>query len=175
LISWESRILEGLRLAVSLGGELAIAEIVMQSATIIRPVFVEGGNSKQIGNINLIDELIGPADELRNKIEPVGVDGGHFIHIDRAGNAADEVIRMRIFAAEDRVDLDDLFLPGQGVDIVSHCDQIHLGRQLVGRMSPISVGKYAQAVGGKSLDLVLNTGKISRRIFVPLGERLGQI
>ena len=193
LISWESRaidgmdvrqvaienhaagILEGLRLAVALGGKFAVAEVVRQSAAPTGPVLVEGGNGQQVGNVDLVDELIGLADEARDQVEPLGVDGSHFVHVDGAGNSAHQIIRVRILAAEDGVDLDDFLLPLQRVEVVRNGDQVHLGRQLVGRMAPIAVGEDAQTAGGEGLDLVLHIGEIGGRVLVPLGEGPGKL
>ena len=144
----------------------------MQAAAPLGPVLVERGHGQQVGNIDLVDELIGLADETRNKIKPLGVDGGDFVDVDGARHAADQIVRVRILAAEDGVDLDDFFLPLERVEIVRHADQVDFGRQLVGRMAPIAVGEDAQAAGGKGLDLVLHLGEIGRRVLVPFGERL---
>ncbi len=53
-------------------------------------------------------------------------------------------------------------------------DQVHLGRQLVGRMAPVAVGKDAQATRGKFLDLLLHLGKVGRGVLVPLRKGTGQ-
>ncbi len=165
-----ARILECLRLAVTLRGKFAVAEVVGQAAAPTGPVLVERGNGQQVGNIDLVDELVGLADQTRDQVEPLGVDGGYFIHVDGAGNAAHQVIRMRVLAAEDGVDLDDFLLPVERVKIVRDGDQVHLGRQLVGRVAPVAVGEDAQAAGGEGLDLVLHLGEVGRRVLVPLGE-----
>ena len=140
----------------------------MQPAAVLGPVLVERGHRQQVGNIDLVDKLVGLVDQSRYQVEPLGVDRRHFIHIDGAGNSAHQVIRMRILAAEDRVNLDDFLLPLQGVKIVRHADQVHLGRQLVGRMPPVAVGEDAQPAGGKCLDLVLHFSEIGGRVLVPL-------
>ena len=151
-----ARVLERLHLAVALGGKLAVAHVVGQSAAILRPVFVERGHRKHIGDIHLVDKLIRLIDQLRNQIQSLGVDRRHFIHVDGAGNAADQVVRVRVLAAEHRVDLDDFLLPHQRVQVVSHGDKVHLRRQYIGRMPPVAVGKDTQPVGGEGLDLVLH-------------------
>ena len=147
----------------------------MQSAAVLGPVLVERGHGQQVGNVNLVDELVGLADELRNQVEPLGVDGRHFIHVDGAGNAADEVVGVRILAAEDRVDLDDLLLPFERVEVVRDGDQVDFRRQLVGRVTPVAVGEDAQTAGGEGLDLVLHLGEIRGRVLVPLREGLRQL
>ncbi len=109
------------------------------------------------------------------RFEPLHVDGRNFVDVDGARNAADKVVRVRILAAEDGMDLDDFFLPLQRIEIVSDCDQVHFRRQLVSRMAPIAVGEDAQTAGGKGLDLVLHFGEIRGVIFVPLRKRLRQL
>src|ERR1017187_4733026 len=170
-----ARVLERVRLAISLGGELAVAEVVAQASAVPRPVLVERGDREHIRDVDLVDELVCLIDEALDQIQPIGVDGGDFIHVDGTGNAADKVVRMRILATEDRVDLDDLLLPHQRVQIVGHGDQVDLRRQLVGRMPPIAVGEDAQPVGGERLDLVLHVREIRGRVLVPFGERLRQL
>ena len=60
--------------------------------------------------------------------------------IDRRGHAADEeVLQMRILAAEDRVDLDELALPVERFEIVRHSHEIRFRRQPVGGMAPVGV------------------------------------
>ena len=162
-----ARVFERLRLAVSLGGELAIAEVVLQAAAILRPVFVERSYSQQIGNINLVDELIRLGNQSRHQVQPLGIDGRHFIHIDRAGNSAHKIIRVRILATEHCVNLDNFLLPFQRVKVMRHTNQVHLGRQLVSRVAPIAVGKNAQPAGGECLDLVLHFSEIRCRVLVP--------
>ena len=51
---------------------------------------------------------------------------------------------MRVLAAEDRVDLDDLLLPLEGLEVVGHAEEVDLGRQLVGRVAPVAVGEDAE-------------------------------
>ena len=162
-------------MVVAVGRKFAVAEIVVQAAAVLGPVLVERGHGQQVGNVNLVDELVGLADEPRNQVEPLHVDGGNLVDVDGARNAADKVVRVRILAAEDGMDLDDFLLPLQRVEIVRHADQVHLGRQLVGRMAPVAVGEDAQTAGGKGLDLVLHFGEVGRRVLVPLRKRLRQL
>ena len=75
---------------------------------------------------------------------------------------------MRILAAEHGVNLDDFLLPLQRVQIMRDADQVHFRRKLVSRMSPIAVGKDAQAAGRERLDLVLHIGEVGRRVLVVL-------
>ena len=51
---------------------------------------------------------------------------------------------MRIFTAKDGVNLNHLFLPFQGLKVMSDPDQVHLFWQFVSRVAPITVGKDAK-------------------------------
>ena len=59
--------------------------------------------------------------------EAFGVDGVGFVEVDAARDAADEVIRVRVFAAEDGVDFYDFFLPFKGFEVVGDGDEVLLG------------------------------------------------
>ena len=65
-------------------------------------------------------------------------DRARSVDIDRAGHAADEPVRMRILAAEDRVDFDDLLLEIERLQIMRDRHQIGFRRQLIGRHGPNS-------------------------------------
>ena len=170
-----ARILEGGGIGVTLGWEFAVGEVVGETTAVACPLLIEGSDGEQVRNVDLVDEFVGLADETRDEIEALRVDGRNFIHVDGARHAADEVIRMRVLAAEDRVDLDDFLLPLKRVEVMSDGDEIDFRRQLVGRVSPVAVGEDAETAGGEGLDLVLHAGEICRRILVPLGEGLRQL
>ena len=55
-----------------------------------------------------------------------------------AGHAADQPVRMRILAAEDRLDLHDLLLEIERLEIMRDRHQIGFGRQLIGGFVPNS-------------------------------------
>ena len=162
------RVLERLGMAVAVGREFAVAKIVAQAAAVLGPVLVERGHGQQVGNVHLVDKLVGLADEPRHQVQPLPVDGRQLVDVDGARNAADKVVGMRVLAAEHGVDFDDFLLPLQSIEIVRDCNQVGFRRQLVGRMTPIAVGEDAHAAGGKGLDLVLDFGEIRGGVLVPL-------
>ena len=68
------------------------------------------------------------------------------MHVDRAGDAAHEVVRMRVLAAEDGVDLDDFLVEVEHFKVVRNGKEIDGRRQLHGRVAPVAVledGKLA--------------------------------
>jgi hypothetical protein len=71
----------------------------------------------------------------------IGADGTGAVQVDRTGHAAHQPVRVRVLAAEDGVDLDDLLLEVQRLQVVRHRHQVGFGRQLVGRVAPVAVAK----------------------------------
>ncbi len=57
--------------------------------------------------------------------------------------ATDDKVWMRILAAKDGMQFDNIALPRQCLKIVRYGHQICLGRQLVGRVTPVGVAKDA--------------------------------
>ncbi len=67
------------------------------------------------------------------------------VRIDRRRHAADEeALQVRVLAAEDRVQLDELALPVERLEVVRDRHQVRLGRQLVGGMAPVRVRERAE-------------------------------
>ena len=95
--------------------------------------------------------------------KPLGIDRIGFIEIDRTRRTADQIIRMRILASKDRVNPDDFLLPLESLQIMRHRHEIRLGRELVGRMSPVTIGKNPQLPAlHKFCQALLHIGKIAR-------------
>ena len=63
---------------------------------------------------------------------------------DRARHAADDKIRVRILAAENRMELGDLTLPRERVQVMRDRHEVRLGRQLVSRVTPVGVREDAE-------------------------------
>ena len=69
---------------------------------------------------------------------------------------------MRVLAAEDGVDLHDLFLKIQRLKIVGRRHQVRLGRQKIGRIVPVAILEKAKlATFDKLLQAVLHVAEIS--------------
>jgi len=58
---------------------------------------------------------------------------------------------------------------------VSDGYKVYFRRQLVGRVAPVAIGKDAQTTGCELLDLVLDIGKVPRRVFIIRREGLRQL
>src|SRR5664280_372769 len=160
--------LEVLRLVVAASGQVAIGEIVLQAAANRRPIFVEARDGHQIGQIYLFDKRNGAGNQAADLIETFGVNGIYFVGIDRAGRSSDQVIGMRVLAAEDGMYLDDFPLPFQRFQVMRHRQQVHLWGQLVGWISPVAVGKDAQLARlHEPLQPLLHRSKVPRRTLWP--------
>ena len=82
---------------------------------------------------------------------------------------------MGVLAAEDGMDLDDVFLEVESLNIVGHQHEVGLGRELVAGMPPIAVLEDAELTGGDDADqLFLYGGEIARRGLRPRGKALGK-
>ena len=67
------------------------------------------------------------------------------VWIDRDRHAADqEGLGMRVFGAENGVNLDDILLPFEGFKVMGNGHQVRFRRQLVGAVSPVSVLEGAE-------------------------------
>ena len=108
-------------------------------STDLAPVFVESGHRQNVGDVDVVDEVHGLLPEVLELGNAVGgeVRGtGHAAHY--------QALDVRILAAENGMQARGAGLLPKGLEIVLYGEQVHFGRQLVGRMSPVAVGKNAQ-------------------------------
>ncbi len=136
--------LEAADVGEAVGRQVTVAEVVLHAAADRGPVEVRRGDGEEIGDVDLFDEPLGLLEETADHREPLGIEGVGLLDVDGAGDAAHEIVRVRVLAAKDRVDLDDLLLPLEGLEVVRDADQVHGGRQLVGRVAPVAVGEDAE-------------------------------
>ena len=160
--------LELARIANPVRRQVAVAQVIGQTAAHRAPIFVERGDGQQVRDVHLIDEGLGLVQQGADIGQSLGVDRVGIVDVDGAGNTAHEVIWMRVLAAEDGVNLDDFLLPFQGLEVVGHGQEIDRGRQLVGRTAPVTVGKDAQLpAADKGLEARLDVGEVFRRTLRP--------
>ena len=150
--------------------EAAVGEVVLVAGAELRPVRVEAATAMHVRDVDLLHEVAHLLDALGDEGDPLPVDDVGRVRVHRRRHAADEVrLEVRVLAAEDRVDLDDLALPVERLEVVRHRQQVGLGRQLVGRVAPVAVGEQAQLAGvDELLDPRLDA------LEVGLGARGGQ-
>ena len=85
-----------------------------QTAAILEPFRIEGGDRLDIGQVNVLHKFNRLLGDIAHIVH------GHFIdhvasragivHVDRASHTTDQVIRMRVLAAQNRMNLDDFTL-----------------------------------------------------------------
>ena len=167
------------RIVVGALGDVAIGQHRLTAqAPAVGPILIEGRDGHEIGQIDLVDELDGAVDDRGDQIQPLHVDRAHrarVMDVDGAGHAADQPVRMRVLAAVDGVDLDDLFLEVERLQIVGDGQQIGLGRQPIGRIAPVAVGEGTELTGlDEALDPGLHVAEIAGRGQRPVRDRLRQ-
>jgi hypothetical protein len=83
---------------------------------------------------------------------------------------------VRVLAAEDGLDLDDLFLEVQRLQVVRHGHQVGFGRQLVGRVAPVAVAEGAElAAFDELLQPALQVAEVARAGHRPAADALRQL
>ena len=147
--------------AVSSSGYSPNDQVVAHALAVASPVLVEGGDRQEIGNVDPRDEVARAGDELLQAGDRARVQGRLTVWIDRRRHAThQETLQMGVLAAEHRVHLDELALPVERLEIVRDRHQVGLGRELVGRMAPVGVGKRSQLPAlDKSLDPVAHAAR----------------
>ena len=107
--------------------------------TDLAPVFVESGHRQNVGDIDVVDEV--------HRLLPEVLELGNAVRgeIRGTGHAPDyQTLGVRILAAENGMQARGASLLAKGLEIVLYGEQVHFGGQLVGRVSPVAVGKNAQ-------------------------------
>ena len=137
-----------------------------QAAADARPVLVEPGDREQVGDVDLVDEVDRAVDDRADQVQPLHVDRAdraRRVQVDRRGRAAHQPVRVRVAAAEDRLDLDDLLLEVERLEVVRDRHQVRFGRQLVRRVAPVAVAERAELPRlDELLQAVLQVAEIAR-------------
>ena len=123
-------------------------------------------DGEQIRQIVVVDERAAHVDRAVDDGETRRVHGRVAVrHGDGARHAADDIVRMRVLAAEDDVRRHELALLVEHLEVVRDRHEMHLRRQqLVVRVIPPVRGEDAElAALDDGLDLALDLGEILRR------------
>ena len=143
--------------------QFAPAQEVAQPLTQRGVVQIVGRDGEEVGEIDLLDEGLHLVDRVADDGEHVGVERHVAVGVDGEGDAADDEVGVRVLAAEDGVNLDEVGLGVQRLQVVRHRKEVDLRRELVGGMAPVGIGEDAQlAAVYQCLDLVLDTLEIAR-------------
>ena len=143
-------------------GHVAERQEIAAGVANTAPFLVERCNGKQVGDVNLIDEFLHLLDDVLHGLQSEHVDCGgilpatevrstclptshpaasRLIHLHRNGrrHATDNKVGMRVLAAKNGMQLDDITLPGKRFQVVRHGHEVGFRRQLVGRVAPVAV------------------------------------
>ena len=153
-------------------------ELRRQAAADRRPVLVETGDRDQVGDVDVVDELDGAVDDPADHVQPFHVDRADRacrVHVDRRRHAADQPVRVRVAAAENRLDLHDFLLEVERFEVVRDGHQVGFRRQLVGRVTPVAVAERPELSRlDELLQAVLQVAEVARRRQRPARDRLRQ-
>src|SRR5208337_1372661 len=97
--------------------------------------------------VERIHDLLGLRDEVLDHVEAFDVDRAVALQVDGGSHATDEIVRVGILAAENRVDLDDFLLPFEGFEVVGNRHQVGFRGKLVGGMTPVGIVEKAKLAG----------------------------
>ncbi len=148
---------------IAVGHEISIAFAIAG----LEPVLVERRDGQGVGQVHLIDEVAHLFDDGGHLLQAHFVDGGGTgsragMHADGGRSAAHQHIGMRILAAENRLQLHHLALPGERIEIVRHSHEVRLRRQGVAGMAPVGIGEDAELAGfDQFLDAILHVGEVA--------------
>ena len=124
--------------------------------------------ARMSGQYTCSTNSLGAGDHVADVGQPLGVDRRGVVQVDGARHPAHQEVRVRVLAAEDRVQPDDVALPVERLEVVRHGEQVHLGRKLVGRMAPVAVGEDPElAAGDELLDPVLHPAEVGLGVVGP--------
>ncbi|MNF76765.1 hypothetical protein D3C84_588910 [compost metagenome] len=148
--------------AVGIGGELGHAQIVFGALPQRQPLGVVGGDDGGIHLVDLLDELAEPIDEGLHIEQPLEVEHAGRIQVDGVGHPAHrQVLDVGRLAPQDGDDAVGIALALQGLQVVSHGDEVHLRAQLHRLVAPIAVGEDAElAARHQGADLLLHLGQL---------------
>ena len=149
-------------------------QVVLHAGAVGEPLGVAGGHGARVGKVDLLDEGHDLVDEPLDHVQPIHVERGEAVEIDRVGDAADrQVLDVRRLAAEDGDHLVGLALELQRLQVVREGDQVDLGAQVHRRMPPVAVGEQPELPARRHADdLVLGRLQFLLRVARPVGQGL---
>jgi hypothetical protein len=154
----------GIRIVHARARQITHAQKIAETFTTEEPVLVEARDRQRVGHIDLVREGLHAVDDLLDLRKSLRVDGRVRIEIDGARNAADQEVRVRILATEDRVQSRDVTLPDERVQVVCNSHQVRFRRQFVGRMTPVRLREDAELAGFDEVgDLLLHIAEVAGR------------
>ena len=121
-------------------------------------------------------EVLALLDNLGHQAQAFEVQGIRVVDVYGAGHAAHEEVGVWIFPAEDGLYFHNLLLHVECFEVVRHGDEVHFGRQFVGRVTPVTVAENARLPAVYELpDFLLHLSEIAPGTFGPCRERLGYL
>ena len=117
---------------------------VAESFAAFEPVAVKTGDRQRVGHVGLRHERLHAVNDVLHLAQALAVDRRVRVQVDRARYAADDEIRVRVLATEDRMQSRDVTLPDEGIEVVRDRHQVRFRRQPVLRVAPVSLRKNSE-------------------------------
>ena len=156
--------------------QVAVGHVVGQPAADGAPILVERRDRQQVRDIDLLDKGLGVVEQFAHVSQALGINRIGLVNIERARGSAHQVVRMRVFPAEDRMHLHDLLLPIQRFEIVRQAQQVDFRRQFHRRVAPIAVRKDPKlAALHEGRDPLLHIREVVRRRLRPVRDTAGDL
>ena len=101
---------------VSNAREVAVAENVLarETTTVREPFRIEATDGLDVREVNVTNNALSLLSQVLHEVHRGLVDhralSARFVHVDRAGHTADQVVRVRVLTAQNRLNLDDFAL-----------------------------------------------------------------
>ena len=133
------------RIVVSDFGEVTVRQHVDagEPLAVLEPIRIEGCNSLNVRDIDVRDDIDGMLGDLTHIVKRHFVYhcalGARIVDVDRAGDAAHKIVRMRVLAAQNRMNAHNFTLEVEHFKVMSDRKQIHGRRKLHGGMAPIAL------------------------------------
>ena len=142
--------------------QVTVTQEIAEALALGAPVFVEARDGQRVGDVDLVHEIAHLGDNALHGGQSRRIDCGIGIDVDWRGYAANEKMRVRVLATENSQYLGDVALPAERFQVMRYGHQVCLGRQLVGRVTPIGFGENAQLTRLDEVsDLFLHVGEVA--------------
>ena len=160
------------RVVHALARIVPVGQEVAHSLAAGKPVAIETGDGQHVRHVDLAYELLAHLNQRAEKLQAFRIEGSlRRIGVHGRGHSAYEKgLQVRVLAAHHGMHPYEVALEFQRIEIVGNGQQVHFGRQTVGRMAPVPVGEQTQlAALHQSSHACLNGPEMAHAGLGPVG------